>query len=246
VGHNQLPGKDLEIARPYQLPRCMHAAGAIISTTGDLLRFAAFHLGDGTVDGKQLLSQESLAAMQTPQTDAGSFADQYGLGWALRTIDGARVVGHGGSTNGFRAQLTLVPEKRLAIAMLTNGNHGAAANSAIERWTLQHYAGLKPETPPTVQLAPERIARFAGVYVQPLSTITVTPKGAGLRIDVISRSPLNGEETVMPPEDALPIGEYRFRVTEGESEGSTLDFIPGDSDSPRFIRLHGRLADYQD
>lgn len=251
IGHNQLPGKELEIARPYQLPRCMHAAGAIISTPGDLLRFAAFHLGDGTVDGKVLLSRESLMAMQTPQVEAGSFADHYGLGWALRTISGTRVVGHGGSTNGFRAQLTLVPEKRFAIAMLTNGNHGAAANSAIERWALAHYAGLAEETPPAISLPPAQLERFVGVYEQPLSTITVTRNGEGLRIEVVSRNPFNGEEVRMPPEEALPIGERRFRVSEGESEGSTIDFIcadsgDGDGDRPRFIRLHGRLADRKD
>jgi CubicO group peptidase (beta-lactamase class C family) len=246
VGHNQLPGKDLEVARPYQLPRCMHAAGAIISTPADLLRFASFHLGDGTVDGKRLLGQESIQTMQTPQTEAGSFADHYGLGWALRSIDGTRVVSHGGSTNGFRAELALVPTKRFAIALLTNGNHGTAANSAIERWALERYAGLKPKMPPTIVLAPEVLERFAGVYEQPLSTITVTPLGAGLRIEVVSRNPFNGEEITLPPEDALPIGDRRFRVSEGESEGSTIDFIAGEGERPRFIRLHGRLADPKD
>src|SRR5581483_735726 len=99
-------------ARPYPLMRAMNAAGGIIGTVRDLLRFARFHLGDGTAeDGTRVLSESSLHAMQQRQV-AGGLADYWGLGWDIRVIDGTDVIGHGGSTNGFRARLTIVPEKR--------------------------------------------------------------------------------------------------------------------------------------
>lgn len=242
VGHNKLPGKPLEVARPYPLMRCMNAAGGIIGTAGDLLRFARFHMDGGTVDGTRVLSDASIAAMQTPQIAAGSFADAYGIGWALRTIDGARVVGHGGSTNGFRAQLTLAPEQGFAIALLTNGSGGAALNREVEAWALERLAGLRGEPPAVVTLPPKALARVAGRYEQPLTEITVTVDGDALRLDVISKSALSGITTEMPPMRAEPLSDTRFVIAGGESDRSTVDFI-GDGPAPRFIRLHGRLAD---
>ena len=257
VGHNKLPGKDLAIARPYPLMRCMNAAGGIISTVGDLLSFAVFHLGDGSapspvpvpagmeehIAAPRLLSERSLRAMQEPQVAAGSFADHYGIGWALRTIAGMKVVGHGGSTNGFRAQLTLVPQRRVAVALLTNGSGGAALNRTVEGWALERYAGLRAPDPLPVPMTPAELARFAGRYQQPLADITVTVAGDGLRIEQVTTNPFNNTRVEVPPMQAVPIGPRRFLITDGEAAGSTIDFIPDDGDMPRFIRLHGRLAD---
>ncbi|HET9172099.1 MAG TPA: serine hydrolase domain-containing protein, partial [Actinospica sp.] len=99
IGHApKEPGAaDQEIVRAYPLPRNVNPAGGVISTVGDLLKFAAFHLAGGTAGGKQVLSSDAVDAMQQPQTVAGNFAEHYGLGWALHTVGGERVIGHGGT-----------------------------------------------------------------------------------------------------------------------------------------------------
>jgi CubicO group peptidase (beta-lactamase class C family) len=242
AGHNKLPGKDLAVARPYPLMRCMNAAGGIIGTVGDLLRFAQFHMGDGTAGEERVLSEAALREMQTPQVEAGSFADHYGIGWALRTIDGQRVVGHGGSTNGFRAQLAFVPARGVAIALLTNGSLGAAANHAVEAALLQRYAGLRPAGPAPITLPAEQLVRLAGRYEQPMSEITITEENGGLRFAVVAKNPWTDTRVEQIPFLARPLGERRFVIVDGEQEGSTIDFI-GDGPTPRFVRLHGRLAD---
>ena len=242
VGHNKLPGKELEVARPYPLMRAMNAAGGIISTAGDLLRFARFHMSDGAVDGQRVLSADAIQAMQTPQVEA-AMADHWGLGWSLRTVDGVKMVGHGGSTNGFRALLTFIPDRRVAVALLTNGSGGAAANRNVETWALERYAGLRRRDPSPTALPPEALARVAGRYERPNADITVSPTGEGLRVEVLTKNPFNNAKVVQPPMHAVPVGERRFLITDGESEGSTFDFIPGEGDTPRFIRIFGRLAD---
>src|SRR5690606_12582992 len=68
-----------EVARTYPVPRGVSAGGGIISNVSDLVALAASHLGDGTVDGKRVISPESLAARREPQAEAGSFAEAYGL-----------------------------------------------------------------------------------------------------------------------------------------------------------------------
>lgn len=243
VGHTQEPEADPEIARRYPLPRCVNAAGGVISTVGELLRFAKLHLEDGAVDGARLLSAASVRAMRTPRTPAANFADAYGIGWALRTIDGVQIVEHGGATNGFNAHLLLVPERRFACATLTNSGRGSAAVRGIEDWALERYRGLRRRDPTPVGLAPDALARFAGRYRQPHADITVTVEDGGLRVEVVSKSPVTGKVTVQPPRQLQPIGEREFVVTAGEAKSMRVDFIPGKGDEPRFIRIGGRLAD---
>ena len=244
VGHDQKkPEAAPEVVRRYPLPRVVNPAGGIIATVGDLLRFAALHLCGGEVDGARLLSERSVRAMQEPQTAAANFADAYGIGWSLHTVGDATVVGHGGSTNGFRARLALVPGTGLAIAMLTNGSRGHAAMRGMEEWALAHYRGLRRENRAPVRLSAAELAAFAGRYEQPRATVTVAPEDGALRVEVVGHNPVTKEDEPVPPFVMAPIGPREFLVSDGEGAGTRVDFIPGDGDTPRFIRLWGRLAD---
>jgi CubicO group peptidase (beta-lactamase class C family) len=241
VGHNRFPGKEIEVARPYPLIRAMNAAGGIIGTVGDLLRFAAFHMGDGTAGDARLLSSASIQAMQTVQTEAG-MSDYWGLGWSIDLVDGRTVAGHGGSTNGFRAKLSLVPDAGVALAVLTNGNGGRGLGRALGAWFLEQYAGMRGLEPEPIALPEDELAPFAGHYRSPTSEIDVSVVDGGLQVDMVTTSPLTKQEVTMPPQRMAPVGGRRFILTDGESVGERVDFI-GDGDRPTFMRFHGRLID---
>ena len=74
-----------------------HAAGALYSTTEDLLRWE-----QGLFGGK-LLSPASLAKMTTP------FKNDYALGVVVRTANGRKVVQHGGGIDGFNTSWPTTP-----------------------------------------------------------------------------------------------------------------------------------------
>lgn len=245
VGHSYDPvsGAGPTIARPYPIPRSSNPAGGIISTVGDLLRFAALHLDGGRAGETQLLSQASIEAMQQQQVVAANFADAYGIGWAIRTPGCARIVEHGGSTNGFQAQLLLVPEQRFAIAILTNSSRGMAAIREIEEWALDRYCGITFQQPPIVRVAPEQLERVAGLYRRPGVEQVVRVEHDGIAIESTMQHPLTGEQTKLPPIVAKPIGPNEFIVTEGDYRGLRLDFIDGEAGPPVFMRFGGRLAE---
>jgi CubicO group peptidase (beta-lactamase class C family) len=113
-----------------------HAAGALYSTTEDLLRWE-----QGLFGGK-LLSAASLAKMTTP------FKSDYALGVIVRTASGRKMIQHGGGIDGFNTFLAYYPDNKLTVAVLANVNGEAPGQIATKLADLAFGS--------TVQLTSER------------------------------------------------------------------------------------------
>jgi CubicO group peptidase (beta-lactamase class C family) len=226
--------------RPY--PRNRNPAGGLFSTAGDLLGFAALHLGEDAAGVGRVLSGASVHAMQEPQVRVDS-EREWGLGWELRSVGGTRVVGHDGGVNGYAARLTLVPEKGFALAVLTNAERGDAAIRQIERKVLEACCALEIEDPTVVELPPKSLARVAGAYRRPGADVLFTVEGSSLRLDETEKDPLSGEERALPPAFLRPVTDCEFVATEGEDEGWRVVFHLGGDGIPRFAEMGYALAE---
>ncbi|HXD67924.1 MAG TPA: serine hydrolase domain-containing protein [Solirubrobacteraceae bacterium] len=146
VGHNLGQDDRMHVARLWRRARGDNPGGGIASSAADQLRWAAFHLGDGRVNGSgRVLPAEVLAQMMEPTVTlrGSTLGDAIGLGWFVRELDGVRAVGHGGTANGQFAELLMVPAHDFAVVSLANaGPDGLAFNQAVVRWALQTYLGL--------------------------------------------------------------------------------------------------------
>jgi CubicO group peptidase (beta-lactamase class C family) len=247
VGHVQVkPGSgEHRVARRYHLPRVNNPDGGIISTVGDLLTFAAFHMGDGTTNGARVLSAASMAEMQRPQVEAVGWVDAWGLGWHIINAVPHRLIGHDGSTIGFQSLLTLVPQQQFAIICLTNSSRGTAAALPITTWALAHNAGIEIPALVPIDMSAEELARFAGQYQNEWTEARVTVAEGGLDLVLTRRSPFAPGVTVMPVERLVPVGARSFVFTSEAYHRRRVDFIwygnHGDP-HPRFFRM-GRLFD---
>ena len=106
----------------YKLP-----GGGLLSTVGDLARFA-IAVQSGALVGKKLLEQ----AFQGQKTRAGAETG-YGYGWYVGKRKDSRpgkVIEHGGVQAGFSGELWMLPEKRFAVAILTNLEGGGGLGLA--------------------------------------------------------------------------------------------------------------------
>jgi hypothetical protein len=63
----------------------------------------------------------------------------YGLGWTLRDYRGLKVVTHDGGLAGMLSRTVLIPEKKLGIVVLTNGE--TPAYQALAWWLADYYLG---------------------------------------------------------------------------------------------------------
>jgi hypothetical protein len=220
----------------------------MISDAGDLLTFAAFFMGDGTWNGRRMLSPASLEAMLAPQVRAANFlaagyAEWGGLGWAIRFIDDEKVVEHGGSLSGFQVKLKFVPARRFAIAILTNSSRGVLGDR-VAAWALDHLLDLRMPRPEPIVLQDDALARFVGRYRTIESEVAFNIQDDGLRCVIKEIDPDSDHEQTSPPILLRPLSEREFVVvTQDENEGAQVDFIEGDDGAIRFLRMDGRLYD---
>jgi CubicO group peptidase (beta-lactamase class C family) len=143
--------------------------GAVQSTVEDLLRWAD-HLARPRAGQGDWVRE-----LERPGTLADGTTLEYAGGLLVGEWRGARVISHGGSWMGFRADLLRFPEHDLAIAVLCNV--AQAEPSALGRQVAALLLGdeLAPEAPPAapedaleVPASPEA-ERRAGLYWSPAS-----------------------------------------------------------------------------
>lgn len=141
--------KDADRARPHRLDRLgdpqpfatTHVKkpdpiGSVHSSARDVGTWLQFHLDEGRAGNKRLVSARSLRQTHTPQItfrqspyEAAIFPDttqeSYAMAWVVLDHKGHKLIAHGGALDGQRAQIVLVPEKKLGIAVLSNLNNTA-------------------------------------------------------------------------------------------------------------------------
>jgi hypothetical protein len=169
---------------------------------------------------------------------------EWGLGWALGRVGGVRTLSHGGGTNGFITNLTVVPERTYAIAVLTNSLRGGAAIRPIVRRALADDLGLVSTDRPRVTLPAAQLERLTGLYRTALARVTITADTAAgtLQVETVTENPFTKKERTLPSYLLAPLGEWDFVGITGENEGARVDFLPGSDGRPSHVRVGGRLA----
>jgi CubicO group peptidase (beta-lactamase class C family) len=209
AGHRFMHGR-AEVDRGPGIPRFLGPAGGLVCPATDLLCYARFHLNDGTIDPlcdvqidrttdgtadrsapRRLLSTASMALMHAPRiSDAlhngclASFADEIGLSWFSRATDRGRVLVHGGWTS-LAHRLTLVPERHLAIFVLTNANTGHQLTAEITKKALHDYLEITGLDVTLLRGSTADLTEFAGTYRvqdpdEETLSVEVTPDGLHL------------------------------------------------------------------
>jgi CubicO group peptidase (beta-lactamase class C family) len=215
----------LEVARSESMT-IPWSAGAIYSTTGDLLKWE-----HGLFGGK-ILNADSLKLMTTPGKG------NYGLGVFIEDHDGVRVVSHGGGIEGFNTHLAYTPEKQIAVVVFSNVNGGAPGSMGgqLMDTMLGKKVVLANERKP-VPIEKEKLTRFVGVYdLAPTFSITVSVAGDHLTaqgtnqpaLDLMYQGDRNGHPVFFAP---VPNAEIEF-VPDASGAIASLILHQGGQDIP--------------
>jgi CubicO group peptidase (beta-lactamase class C family) len=236
-------GDDLHVTPQWVLPRKSTPAGLINSTAGDVLTFAELHLDDGlTGAGAQLLSPASVKAMQEPQVaipDPYTVGEHWGLGWSLARWDGRPVFGHGGNVLGQSAHLRVVPDARVAVALLTNVGSSGPLWRAIAGEVFGELAGV---TMPSELTATELdLSVYEGRYERMSVTAEIGREDEGLVMTITS----TGAVAKLLPDKAVqrvplrPVREHVFLAEVGAVTAPVVFFDVVDG-RPRYFHMGAR------
>jgi CubicO group peptidase (beta-lactamase class C family) len=194
-------------------------AGGLNTSAPELLQLARMIFAQGDMAGGRVLGPASLAEMARPQ-NAGCALDadlRVGLGWhfapdAVR--GGGPVLSHDGGTLHHHSALMLLPEHRLAVAVLSNSANAARLVNRLAGTALglllEVKTGIRQPTGPIPAQAdprfpPARPEAIAGFYDTPTGFAEIRRDGDRLQLRIGDR-----QLDVRPRPDGYLGLEYRI------------------------------------
>jgi CubicO group peptidase (beta-lactamase class C family) len=256
-------------ATPFYVLGGRAAAGAINASPAEMARYLQFHLGNGA----PLITRKSLNAMHTrfirsEDANVGGLIGQaaaqaakakgvvappalvtnngYGFFLGTETFQGQPVVEHGGNTDGFTANIALLPGRRSGVVVMTNNEHADFFIEAVRQHVLQALARTRPaqDTSANLQaqlklLGVDNVTRQAQVQaarsykasaqdLQALAgTYTSVVGGTDTQVTVVDnrRLKLKAElQGVKLDLSLLPIGNNQFLSNSQPAVGSLMSF----------------------
>ncbi len=221
-------------------------AAGFASTAEDLARFAMWQFRlRGEED--EVLHAHTLDEMQRVHYVDPDFDTFRGLGFGITRRAGKTFVGHGGSCPGFRSQLILEREDKVAVVFMANAMVGAGTFAhGIYDLVAEAIADAAPEDPSVVIEEAEEplwekdgpdLTPFLGTYSrQPWGseTAVVRWKGSLALMSVPTDDPADALTRLKHDE-----GDVFFRVRSDGTRGEDVIFHRDPSGTIRSFSVHG-------
>lgn len=196
----------------------MGAAGGIVSSAADMLKWINLQLNSGQHAGQEIFPKQVTNYTWRPHNALGNHKNfsSAGLGWFIRSVDGHAMISHGGGYDGMYSRVAMVPDENLGIVVLTNSMTGLSSalgnyiidaylgrettdwlDKAVARqkrgqiaWQERHQERLDARVPDTKpSLMP---SEYSGEYQDPMyGTIMVKSDGEQLRLEFATAPLLN-------------------------------------------------------
>ena len=153
-GHSFINGVQSVMRREGMHRIVTEPAGGVQSSVADMAVWMNFQLGNGTFQGKRILSEEVLDEMHSPQIAVSTskafrasrqlkYFAAYGLGWQIFDYRGSTMLWHSGNGDGQPVFLAIVPEANFGVLVFVNSERvGGLFNNAIVSRFTDYYLGL--------------------------------------------------------------------------------------------------------
>lgn len=177
----------------------LRPSGAFLSSVVDLAKW------DAALYTERFIKQTTREQMWSEVKLNSGKTHPYGYGWELETVGGHKLVNHGGTLPGFRAQLARFIDDRITVVVLTNSNSADPKNIALD--VAEFYIPNLIPTPTAVKVDPKVFDAYVGEYRPPdqgAASAYITREGDKLMIKV----GLNGET-----QELLATSDNRYFTT---------------------------------
>src|SRR5262245_54192452 len=171
-------------------PIPMIPAGGMYSTAKDIAKFISFQLAGGKIGGKQIIREELLREMYSPQFPIERQVGGYGLGISSEPFRRGTLLEHGGGGYGYLTYQMWTPEYQLGVVVLTNSAGGdlpvQTAWSVLQQMIDAKYGAVPRRGPakftdkPVITLETKLLQRLEGTYKPRGAVVTFKVKENGL------------------------------------------------------------------
>ncbi|MCB1024265.1 MAG: serine hydrolase [Acidobacteria bacterium] len=162
-------------------------AGSMYTTTRDLGTFASAIFAIDNDTKNSFLKKETLEQMWTPQFAPEGQKNGAGLGFFVSDLDGHRQIGHGGAIYGFSTQLSILPEDKLGVVVVStedfsNGVTTRVADMALRAMLAERENRPIPQPEGVSAIPAEMAKKIAGRYVSGDKVIDLIERGGTLSL----------------------------------------------------------------
>jgi len=148
------------------------------SSVEDMAHWVRLQLGNGSFEGRKIVSPENLAFTLIPKVGMSAKV-AYALGWVIMQTPNGNIVWHNGGTSGIGAFVGLQLDKHFGVIILTNqGNVGFP--DALGLWIFDRLLG-NPQVDHVGETLKHATAKFADddkMFAKPVdvkSSLVLTP-----------------------------------------------------------------------
>jgi CubicO group peptidase (beta-lactamase class C family) len=149
-----------------------YAAGSIMSTTADLLKW------QNAISANTLIKKSSLEKATNGSTLDSGEEITYGYGWYTGNINGSASVEHDGGIFGYSSSGIFLPEENVYVIGLSNcdcGNVGALVSNVAAMAIRKPF----PKKKDAIDLSESQLSKWVGAYEYEGATRHVTLKNKG-------------------------------------------------------------------
>ncbi len=144
-------------------------AGSMSSTASDMARFMLAHLQGGQLEGAVILREETSGRMLNQLFTHHPYLDGMAHGFIEGTVNGRRILAHGGGTMLFNTDLYLLPEEEVGVFVGHSGGnhlvHNEVFQAFMDRFFPADGADVQLPSPPASGRF-DRASEFVGEYHQ--------------------------------------------------------------------------------
>lgn len=146
---------ELVLARPLGMDNPF-SGGSLGSSVLDLLKWQT------ALNENKLISRQSYNKMIEPGLLTKGKHTTYGYGFFMSNLNGHRKIEHGGTINGFRAQLSTYPDDGLTVTVLCN--HNSAPQAQLESQISRLMLGIPETRVKEIHLSESELQLYTGTY----------------------------------------------------------------------------------
>jgi CubicO group peptidase (beta-lactamase class C family) len=195
------------VEKPFETIDAVAPAGSVSASAQAMAKFMIAHLQYGRLGDARILQEETSRLMQSRQLGHDPRLPGFALGFYEQSSHSERLIGHGGDTQWFHTDLSLLPADGVGVFVSTNTSGGGAVTFGpfLEAF-LDHYYPIPPAPRPA---PPEdfarQAARYTGTYLFNRRSYTTFEKVSALAGGEIKVSLGDPGELVV----ATPFGTFR-------------------------------------